>query len=129
MAGAVMSSYRVLAVEDDLDAMKLLRMVLRDLPLQIDHALTGAEAIAYLGRQIPDLIFLDISLPDMRGWEVLDHIKSDTRLQNLRVIILTSHTEPVHRLIGSLQPIAAYLNKPISTDALRDAVTNILQLT
>jgi chemosensory pili system protein ChpA (sensor histidine kinase/response regulator) len=124
-----MLRYRVLAVEDDLDSMKLLRMVLRDMPLEIDHAVSGAEAIVYLDQQMPDLLFLDISLPDMHGWEVLSHIKSDARFKEVRVVMLTSHTEPVHRIIGSLQPIAAYLNKPISSDELRHTVTNILQLT
>ena len=79
-----MLRYRVLAVEDDLDSMKLLRMVLQHLPLEIDHVLTGAEAIAYLDEQMPDLMFLDISLPDMHGWEVLSHIKSNRRLNELR---------------------------------------------
>ena len=120
--------FRALAVEDDLDALKLLRLVLRSLPIEIDHALTGAEAITYMASQVPDLVFLDISLPDMRGWEVLDHIKANGRLGTVQVIILTSHTEPVHRLIGTLQPIAAYLNKPISTDELRDTVKNVLRL-
>ncbi len=124
-----MLRYRVLAVEDDLDSMKLLRMVLQHLPLEIDHVLTGGDAIAYLDKQLPDLMFLDISLPDMHGWEVLSHIKSDGRLKELRVVMLTSHTEAVHRIIGSLQPIAAYLNKPISADELRDTVTILLQLT
>lgn len=120
--------YRVLAVEDDLDALKLLRMVLQSLPLQVDHAPTGAEAIAYLGQQAPDLMFLDISLPDMRGWEVLEHVKGDNRLSAMLVIMLTSHAEPVHRLIGTLQPVAAYLNKPISSDELRETVKNVLRL-
>jgi len=124
-----MPRYRVLAVEDDLDSMKLLRMVLQHLPLEIDHVLTGAEAIAYLDKQLPDLLFLDISLPDMHGWEVLSHIKSNGRAKDVQVVMLTSHSEPVHRLIGSLQPISAYLNKPISADELRVTVTNILQLT
>src|SRR5205085_2202038 len=74
-AGASMLRYHVLAVEDDLDSMKLLRMVLQHLPLEIDHVVTGAEAISYLDKQVPDLLFLDISLPDMHGWEVLSHIK------------------------------------------------------
>jgi DNA-binding response OmpR family regulator len=65
----------------------------------------------------------------MHGWEVLNHIKSDDRFKEVRVVILTSHTEPVHRIIGSLQPIAAYLNKPISADELRETVANILLLT
>ena len=124
-----MPRYRVLAVEDDLDSLKLLRLVLQSMPLDIDHAMTGADAIAYLDREAPDLLLLDISLPDMRGWDVLEHVKGDTRLKDMRVVMLTSHTEPIHRLIGSLQPIAAYLNKPISTVELRHAVTNLLQLT
>ena len=121
--------FRVLAVEDDADTMTLMRMVLRDMPLDIEHASTGAEAIAVLERQPPDLLFLDINLPDMHGWEVLDRFKNDTRLGQTAVIVLTSHSDPVHRLIGSLQPISAYLNKPIAADQLRQHVRDVLHLT
>jgi CheY-like chemotaxis protein len=124
----VTPSYRVLAVEDDDDTLQLMRMVLRDLPLQIEHAGTGAEAIACLEREAPELMLLDIILPDMNGWEVLDHFKSDTRLNATRVIVLTSRSDPVHRLIGMLQPITAYLNKPISADKLRQQVRDTLRL-
>ena len=73
-------------------------------------------------------MLLDISLPDMRGWKVLEHVKTDSRLSAMLVIMLTSHAEPVHRLIGTLQPVAAYLNKPISSDELRETVKNVLRL-
>ena len=120
--------YRVLAVEDDADTLLLMRMVLRELPLDIDHARTGAEAIAIIERQVPELIFLDINLPDMRGWDVLDHFKNDARLSTAHVIVLTSHSDPVHRLIGMLQPITAYLNKPITADKLKQQVRDALHL-
>ena len=120
--------FRVLAVEDDPDTMTLMRMVLRDMPLDIEHAANGAEAIAALERQPPDLVFLDINLPDMHGWEVLEHLKGDLRLGQTRVIVLTSHSDPVHRLIGSLQPITAYVNKPITADQLRQHVRDALNL-
>ena len=121
-------NYRALAVEDDTDSLALMRLVLNDLPLQIDHAPTGAAAIAYLSESVPDIVFLDINLPDMRGWEILDRFRSDERLAALSVIVLTSHHEPVHRLIGSLQPIAAYLRKPVEAETLRQHVRQFLSL-
>jgi CheY-like chemotaxis protein len=128
MENAVTPRHRVLAVEDDADTLQLMRMVLRDLPLDIEQAGTGAEAIARLERQAPELMFLDINLPDMHGWEVLDHFKNDARLRETQVIVLTSRSDPVHRLIGMLQPIAAFLNKPIAADKLRQHVRDVLRL-
>jgi len=128
MENAVTPRHRVLAVEDDADTLQLMRMVLRDLPLDIELAGTGAEAIARLERQAPELMLLDINLPDMHGWEVLDHFKNDARLRETQVIVLTSQSDPVHRLIGMLQPIAAFLNKPITADKLRQHVRDVLRL-
>lgn len=121
-------THRVLAVEDDADTLQLMRMVLRDLPLEIVQAGTGAEAIAFLKREAPELIFLDINLPDMHGWDVLDQLKSDERFKQTRVIVLTSHSDPVHRLIGTLQPITAYLTKPVAAAQLRQHVRTLLAL-
>lgn len=120
--------HQVLAVEDDTDTLQLMRFVLRDLPLDIHDAHTGAEAIALLEHEAPDLMFLDINLPDMHGWEVLDRFRNDGRMRETRVIVLTSASDPVHRLIGMLQPIAAYLNKPIAADTLRQHVRDVLHL-
>ena len=120
--------HRVLAVEDDADTLQLMRMVLRDLPIEIVHAGTGGEAIAFLEREAPELMFLDINLPDMHGWDVLDRFKNDTHLSQTQVIVLTSHSDPVHRLIGMLQPITAYLTKPVSADQLQLQVRRLLAL-
>ena len=120
--------YHVLAVEDDADTLTLMRMALRDLPLDIEQACSGQEAIAALERELPNLVFLDINLPDMHGWDVLDHFKSGTRLSQTAVIVLTSHSDPVHRLIGMLHPITAYLNKPIAAEQVRRHVRDVLRL-
>ena len=118
--------YRALAVEDDSDTLTLMRMVLRDLPLDIEHAGTGAEAIIALEHEVPDLVFLDINLPDKHGWDVLDHFRANARLSATHIIVLTSHSDPVHRLIGTLQPITAYLTKPVTADRLRQQVRDAL---
>jgi CheY-like chemotaxis protein len=108
--------------------MTLMRVVLHALPLEITHVMTGAEARAHLASETPDLLLLDLNLPDMRGWDVLEHFKGDERLWHMRVIVLTSHAEPVHRLIGMLQPIRAYLHKPVSAERLRHQVREALSL-
>ncbi len=124
----VTGTYRVLVVEDDTDTMTLLRLTLRGLPLEIVHAATGAAAVAFLADQQPDLVFIDLNLPDMRGWDVVENLKGDPRHQRAPIIVLTSHAEPVNRLIGNLQPLTAYLSKPVQGDQLRAAVREALSL-
>jgi CheY-like chemotaxis protein len=124
----VTQRYRVLAVEDDADTLALMRLVLRDLPLDIEHAATGAEALAAIERQPPDLLFLDIHLPDMHGWDVLDQFKGRLPRLAVPVIVLTAESAAVHRVIGQLQPIAAYLNKPVTGEQLRQRVREMLHL-
>lgn len=121
-------TYRALSVDDDVFNYQLIRAILKEFPLEFQHASSGAEALDILGRDAPDLITLDITLPDMTGWQILDQFKNDTRFANSCVIVLTSHTEPVHRLIGNLMPIAAYLNKPVEPDRLRQIVRQCLNL-
>jgi chemosensory pili system protein ChpA (sensor histidine kinase/response regulator) len=105
-----------------------MRLVLNTLPLEITHVMTGEAARAHLASEAPDLLLLDLNLPDMRGWELLEQFKGDERLRHMGVIVLTSHAEPVHRLIGMLQPIRAYLNKPVSAERLRQQVREALRL-
>ena len=124
----VTSTYRVLVVEDDADTMALLRLTLRGMPLEISHAGTGAAAMAFLADHEPDLVFIDLNLPDMRGWDVVERLKGNALQQRTHIIVLTSHAEPVNRLIGTLQPLTAYLNKPVQGDQLRAAVREALSL-
>lgn len=119
---------RVLAVEDDPNAFDLLRIALKALPLELVRAQDGASAIQFLNAEIPDLIFLDIDLPDMYGWKVLEAFKESGRIKNTPVIVLTAHKEPVHRVIGSLQSVAVYLNKPFKRDELHHHVSQLLNL-
>jgi len=121
-------NYRALSIEDDLHTYEMIRDILGSLPLEVINASTGAEAIDFLTREIPDLILLDINLPDMSGWHVLDKFKNDERFTRSHIIILTSHKEPIHRIIGFLQPIALYLRKPFEPNELRAKVQQLLNL-
>ncbi|MCS6909574.1 MAG: response regulator [Anaerolineales bacterium] len=120
--------HRVLAIEDDENAFHLLKLALRHLPIEVINAPSVAEAIAFIEREVPALIFLDINLPDAYGWEVLDAFKETRRIKHTPVIVLTAHKEPVNRIIGSLQAVAVYLNKPFKREELLKRVSTLLNL-
>lgn len=123
------ATYRVLSVEDDDDQYTLLRIALKPLPLELRRASSGKEALALLPDFRPELLLLDVTLPDIRGWEVLDWLKTnDAALKNIPVIVLTGHTEASHRVIGRLQEVADYINKPFEAEALRTKVKTLLKI-
>lgn len=119
---------RVLAVEDDQNTFHLLKLTLRHLPIDLVNAPSAAEAIAFIEREVPALIFLDIDLPDMYGWKVLEAFKATGRIKHTPIVVLTAHKEPVHRVIGSLQSVAVYLNKPFKREELLERVSTLLDL-
>jgi DNA-binding response OmpR family regulator len=122
--------YRVVSVEDDEDIFAVIKLTLKDLPVELLHTSTGEEAIALLSTTKPDLLLLDVTLPDMRGWDVLDKLAEDGhKLEGVPIVVLTSHTELTHRVIARFQGATAYLLKPFMPSALRDQVREILGLT
>jgi DNA-binding response OmpR family regulator len=121
--------YRVLSVEDDDDQFTLLKVALRNMPLELRRASSGREALALLSEFMPELLLLDVTLPDIRGWEVLDWLKTnDVALNNIPVIVLTGHTEASHRVIAKLQEVALYMNKPVKADELREKIKTVLEI-
>jgi DNA-binding response OmpR family regulator len=123
------ATYRVLSVEDDDEQFALLRITLRSLPLELRRASSGTEALTLLPEFMPQLLLLDVTLPDIRGWQVLDWLKANTEaLNNIPVIVLTGHTEASHRVIARLQEVAHYMNKPFEPDELRAQVKSLLNI-
>jgi len=121
-------TFRILSVEDDEGLYQLLQVTLRPLPVTLSHAKTGAEALALLPQVNPHLLILDITLPDMRGWQVLDQMAMDG--DTLKgVIVLTGRTETTHRVIARLQEVTAYVIKPFKPSKLRRMVREILEQT
>ena len=120
------SQYCVVSVEDDLGIFNIIQASLRQLPIELHHAATGRDALTLIGRCQPSLVILDISLPDMNGWDVLQGI-SKLEIQKPKVLVLTAFTNPTHRLIGHLQSVA-YMNKPFLPRELSAMVSEVLEI-
>jgi CheY-like chemotaxis protein len=120
----------VMIVEDTLDAAQLMKISLRRAGIQdVLHAENGRSALDYLEMYTPDVLILDIGMPDMNGWSVLEFIKQKHGDTSFPVIMLTAYDDPANKLIGKLQSrVFRYLTKPFLPDTLiqtvRDAIAS-----
>ncbi len=119
-------TYKIAVVEDNPDNRMLVQTLLED-TYEISEYETGVEAINGLGDDIPDLILLDISLPEMDGTEVLAWIRDQDALKDLPVIALTAHAMSGDREKFLASGFNGYVTKPIvDEDVLFGAIERCL---
>jgi two-component system cell cycle response regulator DivK len=108
---------RIAVVEDNPDNRLLVQVILES-QYQIDEYETGFAALEGLRKQKPDLVLLDISLPEMDGSEVLRRIRADQQLADLPVIALTAHAMAGDREKFLSTGFNEYVTKPIVDESL-----------
>lgn len=118
----------VISIEDDGELFALIAFTLKSLPISLYNAPTGREAIAMATSLDPSLILLDINLPDLHGWEVLRALKESEDVTVRDVIVLTTYTDPQHRVMGHFQDVTAYISKPFKPRELAALVAKVLNL-
>jgi CheY-like chemotaxis protein len=118
---------RVLIVDDNADNLFSLREVLAPLPITIETASTGAEAIAACRQHPPDLIVMDVELPGPSGLETARAIRSLPDCANIPVIALTADAMPTDRE-RALADCNSYLAKPVQPKQVVSAVTRALHI-
>lgn len=110
-------SAKIAVVEDNPDNRLLVNTLLEDL-YEISEYETGVEAIEGLSRDVPDLVLLDISLPEMDGTEVLAWIRSQPDLASLPVVALTAHAMSGDRERYLAMGFNDYVTKPIVDESI-----------
>jgi two-component system, OmpR family, response regulator MtrA len=124
--------YNVLIIEDTRELAEIIQLVLKKHQevLATYAEADGQTAIETFKKISPDLILLDLNLPDMRGWHVLDEIRrlseDDPLLPMPKVIVTTAYGDPANRVMGKLQDIIQYLVKPFTPDEVEKAVLGSL---
>jgi len=108
----------VLLVDDERDLLSLVDFNLRAAGFETLLATTGEQALAHLRRRIPDLVLLDVMLPDVSGTEICRQIKSDPRTRHVPVVMLTAKGEEVDRVVGFELGADDYVTKPFSVREL-----------
>jgi len=131
-AGAVRESRKeplVLLADDDPELVALVDATLRNDGITCRKAGNGLTALRMARELIPDLILLDIRMPGMNGFEVLETIRRDPGLQTIPVILLTGCDDPTDVMRGSELHADEYLGKPVSPNILLNRVKRVLSRT
>ncbi len=120
-------SARILAVDDEPDLLELVRLGLSQAGYVVETARTGTEALAALRRAPPDLVVLDVMLPDLSGTELCARIRADQRLATVPIIMLTAKSEEIDRVVGLEVGADDYVTKPFSPRELALRVRAVLR--
>jgi two-component system phosphate regulon response regulator PhoB len=109
-----MGSDRILVVEDEPDIRELVELHLGQAGFTVEGAERGADGLRALRENPPDLLILDLMVPDLSGTELLRAVREERRSRKLPVIILTARSEEVERVVGFELGANDYVTKPFS---------------
>ncbi len=117
---------KVLVVDDEANIVLSLEFLMQQAGFQVDTAEDGESALSRIAESPPDLVLLDISLPGISGFDVLERLRGDPAHARLPIIMLTAHGREVEREKGLALGADDYITKPFSTQALVDKVKTLL---
>jgi two-component system phosphate regulon response regulator PhoB len=116
----------VLIADDEAHVVELVRVTLEDDRVRVVEAADGATALQLAEEFEPELVFLDVNLPDMSGLEVCRRIRREPRLAGSRVIMLTAAAQQDDLVRGMAAGASYYLTKPFSPVRLLSLVEGLL---
>ena len=122
--GPNLPKLNILAVDDDPDVLQLVELIFRREKLPITVATSGAAALDYVDTERPDVILLDLMMPEMDGFTVLQRLKR--RVRAPLVVCLTAKSDLLSRERAWRLGIDEYVTKPFAVPALVDAVRTVI---
>jgi DNA-binding response OmpR family regulator len=121
------SGRRVLCIEDDPEMIDLIRLILERRGFMVQGATGGRAGLQALQESPPDLVLLDLMMPDMDGWDVYQNMKSEPTMRGIPVIIVTASGQSIDRMLGlEIAKVDDYIVKPFSPQALLESVEKVL---
>jgi DNA-binding response OmpR family regulator len=118
---------RVVCIEDEPEMIDLVRLILGRKGFQVIGANGGIEGLDTVRREKPDLVLLDLMMPDMDGWEVYQQMKADPALRDIPVVVVTAKAQSIDKVLGlHIAKVDDYITKPFGPQELLESVAKIL---
>ncbi len=117
----------VLVIEDSASVRRLVEVCLRSLGVTVESAADGIEGLDAIGELKPDVVVLDIGLPKLDGWEVLQRMRANPETADIRVLVLTAHAQPEVAVQAEEGGADAFMTKPFRPLELRANIEKLLE--
>jgi two-component system cell cycle response regulator DivK len=117
-----MNKERILIVEDNMDNYELVRFVLERAGYDVFLAVNGRDGVSAARFQKPDLILMDLGMPEMDGWIATQKLKTDDATKSIPLYALTAHTLPKERKRAMEAGCDGYISKPIYMDRFLEMI-------
>jgi two-component system response regulator VicR len=118
----------ILCVEDEPEMIDLIRLILGRRGFEVKGAAGGVEGLKMIRQEPPDLVLLDLMMPDMDGWEVYQQMKADEKTKHIPVIVVTAKAQSIDKVLGlHIAKVDDYITKPFSPQDLLNSVEKVLK--
>jgi CheY-like chemotaxis protein len=121
-----MSKGRILVVEDNMDNYELVRFILERAGYDVFLAMNGRDGVSAARLQKPDLILMDLGLPEMDGWRAAERLKAEEATRVIPLYALSAHTLPAERKRALEAGCDGYVSKPIHMAGFLDMIESAL---
>ena len=119
---------RVVYIEDEPEMIDLVKLILSRRHYEVFGANGGREGLDLVRKTIPDVVLLDLMMPDMDGWEVYQQLKADEATKMIPVIVVTAKAQNIDKVLGlHIAKVDDYISKPFGPKELMDSLDKVLQ--
>jgi len=117
---------RILCIEDEAEMIDLTRLVLEREGFEVLGAVGGSRGLEIIKTEKPDLVLLDLMMPDIDGWEVYRRMKADEELAKIPVIVVTAKAASIDKVLGlQVAKVDDYITKPFGPKELLESINRI----
>jgi len=121
---------KVLCIEDEPEMIDLIKLILERKGFEVLGAIGGKEGLEAIRREMPDLILLDLMMPEVDGWEVFRQMRADEQMKDIPVIVVTAKAQSIDKVLGlHIAKVDDYVTKPFGPQELLRSVNKVLAMT
>ncbi len=121
---------RIVCIEDEAEMIELIKLILTRHGFEVYGAIGGQEGLEIIKQVKPDLVLLDLMMPEMDGWQVFQTLRVNAEMADIPVIIVTAKAQSIDKVLGiHIAKVSDYLTKPFGPQELLDSVRRVLAKT
>ena len=118
---------KIVYIEDDLEMTYLIKMILERKGYEIISTNDGMEGFEIIEKEKPDLVLLDLMMPNIDGWDIYHQLKSNEDTNQIPVIVISAKAQPIDKVLGmQIAKVNNYISKPFRPQELLESIESIL---